>query len=151
RPGGSSTQHEGVAADVVLPSVLTEDLVGERTQPHSLQVEGIQSFVSDAANGDADGEHYVPVSAPIVSELVRRSHERVASNKMFQEIEEQVAKRKADDGVVRLSELLAEQEQEKAKNGGDASGLNAKSDLDAPTPHLDEAVKVLADLVLLES
>jgi hypothetical protein len=145
-----------VAADVVLPSVLTEDLVGERTQPNSLTVEGIQSFVSDTANGDGDGNHFQPVSTPIVTELARRSQARVAGNPMFKEIEEQVAKRKADDGVVRLSELLAEQEQEKAKNGTKAkpteqAAVKPAPDADAPTPHLNEALQVLADLVLLES
>jgi carboxyl-terminal processing protease len=149
RPGGSSTQHEGVAADVVLPSVLTEDLVGERTQPHSLRVEGIQSFVSTEANGAGDGERYRPVGHPLVSELARRSKERVEGNQMFRKIEEQVAKRRADDGVVRLAELLAEQEQEKAENGGEQA--SAATEADAPTPHLDEALQVLADLVLLES
>ena len=156
RPGGTSTQHEGVAADVVLPSVLTEDLVGERTQPNSLTVEGIQSFVSDTANGEGDGNHFQPVSTPIVTELARRSQARVAGNPMFKEIEEQVAKRKADDGVVRLSELLAEQEQEKAKNGTKAkpteqAAVKPAPDVEAPTPHLNEALQVLADLVLLES
>jgi carboxyl-terminal processing protease len=153
RPGGASTQHEGVAADVVLPSVLTEDLVGERTQPHSLKVDGIQSFVSANANGDGDANRFRPVSNPVVSELARRSQARVSGNEMFREIEEQVAKRKADDGVVRLSELLAEQEQEKAKNGGAEKKPTeaAQADDEAPTPHLDEALQVLADLVLLES
>ncbi len=152
RPGGSSTQHEGVAADVVLPSVLTEDLVGERTQPHSLKVDGIEAFVSAGANGNEDGHHFRPVSNPLVSELARRSQARVAGNEMFREIEEQVAKRKADDGVVRLSELLAEQEQEKAKNGGEKKPTEAaQAEEEAPTPHLDEALQVLADLVLLES
>ncbi len=152
RPGGASTQHEGVAADVVLPSVLTEDLVGERTQAHSLKVEGIEAFVSAGANGDGDGIRFRPVSHPLVSELARRSQARVAGNQMFREIEEQIAKRKADDGVVRLSELLAEQEQEKAKNEGDETPTEAaQADEEAPTPHLDEALQVLADLVLLES
>jgi carboxyl-terminal processing protease len=152
RPGGASTQHEGVAADVVLPSVLTEDLVGERTQPHSLRVDGIESFVSASANGDGNGSRFRPVSNPVVSELARRSQARVSGSQMFREIEEQVAKRKADDGVVRLSELLAEQEQEKAKNGGEKKPTEAaQADDEAPTPHLEEALQVLADLVLLES
>jgi carboxyl-terminal processing protease len=154
RPGGSSTQHEGVAADVTLPSLLTEDLVGERTQPHSLKVDGIQAFVSPKANGNGDGARWKPVSTPLVSELARRSQERVARNAMFKEIEEQVEKRRQDDGVVRLSELLAEQEQEKVKNGGKAPPEVAREEEEeeeGPTPHLDEALNVLADLVLLES
>jgi hypothetical protein len=125
--------------------------VGERTEPHSLRVEGIESFVSPGANGADEGGHFRPVSTPLVSELARRSQARVAGNEMFHEIEQQVAKRKADDGVVRLSELLAEQEQEKAKNGGEKKPTEAAQADAAPTPHLDEALQVLADLVLLES
>jgi len=139
---------------VTLPSLLTEDLVGERTQPHSLQVAGIDAFVSPQANGNGTSERWKPVNAPLVSELARRSQVRVAGNEMFLEIEEQVAKRQADDGVVRLSELLAEQEQEKAKNGDATTASTApetKPAADAPTPHIDEALKVLADLVLLNS
>jgi len=152
RPGGASTQHEGVAADVTLPSLLTEDLVGERTQPHSLQVEGIEAFVSPKANANGTGESWRPVKAPLVSELARRSQARVSGNEFFKEIEEQVAKRKADDGVVRLSELLAEQEQEKVKNGGaTTAATETRPPEEAPTPHLDEALNVLADLVLLNS
>jgi carboxyl-terminal processing protease len=152
RPGGASTQHEGVAADVTLPSLLTEDLVGERTQPHSLQVEGIQAFVSPSANGNGDGTRWKPVNPPLVSELARRSQARVAKNALFKEIEEQIEKRSKDDGVVRLSELLAEQEQEKVKNGGEAPAQVAdREEEEAPTPHLDEALNVLADLVLLDS
>ena len=151
RPGGASTQHEGVAADVTLPSLLTEDLVGERTQPHSLQVAGIEPFVSTAANGDGDGTRWRAVNSPLVTELARRSHERVAKNAMFQEIVVEVQKRAKDDGVVRLSELLAEQEQEKVKNGGKQADEVAERDKEVPTPHLEEALNILADLVLLNS
>jgi carboxyl-terminal processing protease len=155
RPGGASTQHAGVAADVTLPSLLTEDLVGERTQEHSLQVENIGSFVSKNANGGRrDDQHWKPVNPPLLGELARRSEARVSENSFFQEIEEQVAKRQADDGIVRLSELLAEQEQEKAQNGEKPAGDVAEQDSDEdedPKPQLEEALSVLADLVLLNS
>jgi hypothetical protein len=65
-----------------------------------------------------------------------------------------VAKRQADDGIVRLSELLAEQEQEKAQNGDEPAGDVAEQESDAdedPKPQLEEALNVLADLVLLNS
>jgi carboxyl-terminal processing protease len=150
RPGGASTQHAGVAADVVLPSLLTEDMVGERTQPHSLQVDRIDAFVSTSANGERDADRFRPLSDPIVSELARRSHERIAKHEGFLEIESQVAKRKADDGVVRLSELLAEQEQEKAKNGDEQTAA-AEAPEEVATPQLEEALRVLADLVQLQS
>jgi carboxyl-terminal processing protease len=151
RPGGASTQHAGVAADVTLPSLLTEDLVGERTQEHSLRVEAIDSFVSKNANGAREDQQWKPVNAPLLDELARRSQARVATNIFFQEIEEQVAKRQADDGIVRLSELLAEQEQEKAQNGDEPAGDVAEQDEEAPKPQLEEALNVLADLVLLNS
>jgi carboxyl-terminal processing protease len=154
RPGGASTQHAGVAADVTLPSLLTEDLVGERTQEHSLQVENIGSFVSENANGGRDDQHWKPVNPPLLGELAKRSEARVSENSFFKEIEEQVAKRQADDGIVRLSELLAEQEQEKAQNGDKPAGDVAEQESDAdedPKPQLEEALNVLADLVLLNS
>ncbi|MDX1649989.1 MAG: S41 family peptidase, partial [Myxococcota bacterium] len=39
RPGGISTQHDGVATDVVVPSLFATDDFGERTQRHSLPPE----------------------------------------------------------------------------------------------------------------
>jgi hypothetical protein len=87
-----------------------------------------------------------------VSELARRSQARVSKSEMFQEIQAEVEKRSKDDGVVRLSELLAEQEQEKVKNGGSKPVDEvAEREEEAPTPHLDEALAILADLVLLNS
>ncbi len=47
RPGGASTQHEGVRADVPLPSLLTPDLVGESTEENALPAERVGSFVSE--------------------------------------------------------------------------------------------------------
>ena len=109
------------------------------------------AFVSPKANGNGDGTRWKPLSTPLVSELARRSQQRVSKNAMFKEIEEQIEKRRQDDGVVRLSELLAEQEQEKVKNGGTAPPEVAREEDEGPTPHLDEALNVLADLVLLDS
>ena len=149
RPGGTSTQHSGVAADVVMPSFLTED-VGERTSRTRCQGRR-HPVLRERERQRRQSERFQPLSNPIVTELARRSQARVAGNVMFKEIEEQVAKRKADDGVVRLSELLAEQEQDKAKNGTlateQAAGEAGARSRRAPTPHLNEALQVLADLV----
>ena len=49
RPGGASTQHEGVAADVVLPSVFATDDLGERYTPYSLNSQRISPFIEKSA------------------------------------------------------------------------------------------------------
>ena len=43
RPGGKSTQHGGVEADVVIPSVLSGDDYGEKYQPFSIEGNQIQA------------------------------------------------------------------------------------------------------------
>ena len=167
RPGGESTQHDGVAADIVLPSLLTEDLVGESVHENSLPSDRTDPFLSARAN--ATEQHWTPVDDETLAELRRRSAERVAEDSYFVGIEEKLAERAEDDGVVRLAEILEEQEKERTETppepdlgataskpaAGDAAITPpenpADEDPEAPNPHLDEALRVLADLIQLQS
>jgi carboxyl-terminal processing protease len=165
RPGGESTQHAGVASDVRLPSLLASDEIGESAQPNALPVERIAPFASRVANDAANG--WRPLTPELIAELARRSQERVGKDKYFVEIEKKLAERAADDGVTKLAEILAEQEEAKRNDLADArptagagnaslapppgAPVNAKKEDEAPNPHLDEALRVLADLVQLSA
>ncbi len=68
RPGGASTQHDGVAADVVLPSLFATDDLGERYTPYSLKTQVIPPFlgalgrVSTVPHGD-----WKPIDANVLA------------------------------------------------------------------------------------
>jgi hypothetical protein len=84
----------------------------------------------------------------------------VEADEFFMEVEKKLAERAADDGVVELAELIAEREKESqvaAQPGGagavgsETASVNVETDKEEkrPTPQVEEALRVLGDLVLL--
>ncbi len=156
RPGGRSTQHSGVAAHVSMPSLFATDEFGERALPHSLRAPVIEAFTTEEARGRGDSA-WKPLDDGVVRELARRSQERQAKNEFFDEVRDELAKREEDDGVVRLSELIAERAENHAGTGtdktlaaGTASAAVPKTedpDDEELSPQAKEALEVLSDLV----
>lgn len=130
RPGGASTQHDGVAADVVLPSLFATDDLGERYTPYSLKTQVIPPFlgvlgrVSNVPNGD-----WKAIDSNVLAELQRRSSARVSGNEEFREINEKLAKRAQEDDVIHLAEFIKEREEEEAE----AAQKNGTADAAKPT------------------
>lgn len=166
RPGGVSTQHAGVPADVVIPSLFNTDTFGERNHPHSLRADAIDPFVGPGANGSQAGEHWEPVTDDVLAEIARRSRSRITTDEFFQEVESQLAEQEADDGLVKLSELIAEREESRTARtdatgvgsvGSDTAGVAVEAEADGEpeddrvSPQAEEALRILADLVLLQS
>ncbi len=163
RPGGRSTQNDGVAADVVIPSLLANEDLGERNQPFALEGERISPLFGSFANAIGPGDVSSIVPAAALPELVRSSSERVAKNEKFAEVRERLAEAKTHDGVVRLADILKERQEAKARehegDESEAGGIRTASLTDDAsdgvggangkemTPQLEEAIEVLADLV----
>jgi carboxyl-terminal processing protease len=103
RAGGSSTQSNGVAADIVLPSILNYADVGESSLPNPLPWDDVTS---------ADLPDYNMVK-PCLAELTQRSLERRQTDKDFTYIQEDIdeyRKTLADKSVsLNEAERLAEQ------------------------------------------
>ncbi len=158
RPGGLSTQHSGVASDVVIPSLLAGEEYGEKTQPYSIPPHETTPFLSDTANGAES--RWQPVSDPVLAELGRRSRKRVDASAEFAEIRRKVKERDDRAPAVEVSEFLAEREEERSEtvsetvdaenpvNPAAADSAYAKAE-EEPRPEVDEALLVLADLVSL--
>jgi carboxyl-terminal processing protease len=150
RPGGKSTQHGGVEADVLIPSLLSRDDFGEKNQPYSLLNQVVTPFLGSSANGGSDSERWRPITAETLAELSERSRRRVEASQEFAQIRESLKKQRENRGVVRLAELLKEKEEaeEKAEpeQGSDAPDGEEE---ETPSPQLEEAINVLADLVAL--
>jgi carboxyl-terminal processing protease len=152
RPGGKSTQNGGVRSDVVIPSLLTSDDFGEETQRYALDNQETTPFLSSYANAVPPSSRWRPVSTDVVSKLARKSRDRVQGAEEFVEIREKLSEAESNDGVIRLAEIL--KEQEKAKADEEATDPEASSngdgELEALSPQLEEATNILADLVDLQ-
>jgi hypothetical protein len=102
--------------------------------------------------------------------LAERSKRRVASDQEFVELREQIAEAKANNGVVRLAEILKQQEEAKSRSatgaaaegvarsaaggviGAESASLEPASggeDADERSPQTEESLFILADLVAL--
>ncbi|MCA9504122.1 MAG: carboxy terminal-processing peptidase [Spirochaetaceae bacterium] len=143
RPGGASTQHSGVAADVVLPSLFATDELGERYTPYSLDSQTIAPFLGPAGaqNGIAPistglATAWKPIDAGLIAELSRRSAARIAQDEEFKKIEEQLAKVRAEDDVIHLAELIRERKEAEAK---DADGTTDETVVDGETKGASDA------------
>jgi carboxyl-terminal processing protease len=116
RPGGASTQHDGVAADVVLPSLFATDDLGERYTPYSLKTQVIPPFLGSVGRvSSPTREAWKPIDENEIAELQRRAAARVAANEEFVEINEKLAKRAQEDDVIHLAEFIKEREEEEAE------------------------------------
>ncbi len=123
RPGGASTQHEGVAADIVLPSLFATDDLGERYTPYSLKSQMIEPFLSmpskisnSLSSLSGSGKTWQNLSDDVMTELRGRSTARVAEDEEFIEISEQLAKFELEDDVIHLAELIRERKENKAED-----------------------------------
>ena len=152
RPGGESTQHSGVAADIVLPSLFATDEFGERYTPYSLGSQTITPFLgvqssfsrmSPFGRGDSTSPvepTWRPVNDQLLEELRSRSAERVAEDEEFKEIEELLAEQAEEDDVIHLASWRAEQDEaedeasEDAPEAGSTEGEEATKGGDAPAP-----------------
>jgi len=119
RPGGESTQHSGVASDIIVPSIFGTDDLGEKYQTYSLPSQTIVPFLDLASrpgNGkEGEAAPWPALTPELLSELALRSKARIAVSEDFAEIEERIAKTQERNGVVHLADLLKEREEENAK------------------------------------
>jgi len=143
RPGGLSTQHDGVASDIVIPSLLAGDEYGEKTQRYSVPPHQTPAFISDTANGS--DARWKPLDDATLAELGRRSQRRVGANPEFAEIRKKVEERQQHPPAVQVSEFMAERETPAV----DPSDPDAEAP-EEPRPEVEEAILVLADLVSLD-
>ena len=139
RPGGSSTQRRGVATDVQLPSLTATADLGEAYQPYALPERAIEAFVPRSGTPDLG---FAPIDDASLEVLRTRSAERVGSDERFAEVEELRREAEANQGVVKIADLL----EETAPEGLDES----EPDTDTNSPQLDEALRILVDLITVE-
>lgn len=153
-PGGDSTQHRGVSADIVLPSPFSTEDIGEKALDYSLPPQSIPEFLSVEANSNSPEAHWSPVSDDLLEQLKSTSTARVEKNKEFKKILAELKETQKKKGVIKLSDSLKKQKEEKAKEEDKRTGRHKRHKRDEDylkEPHVDEAINVVTDMIRLSS
>ncbi|ASD64557.1 S41 family peptidase [Bdellovibrio bacteriovorus] len=150
-PGGKSTQHRGVDADIVLPGPFSADDIGEKYMDYSLPPKTIESFLSPDAYVKEGPGAWKEIKPEWLKSLRERSGERVAKNDEFKKIVEELNKAKARGKVIRVSEVLKDKNEKEKKDKAKKTASKAKKNEEyLKRPDIMEAENVLLDLIQLE-
>jgi carboxyl-terminal processing protease len=143
-PKGASTQHQGVASDIVLPSLFSSDEIGEKTLEYSLPPASIPSFAGKEVNTAEGKDHWDEVDPAVIPKLAEASKKRVAEDAKFVEIRKDIADAEKNRGPVKLAEVRKKSEGEKKKEDKEKKTSRRKRG-DTDTPQLEEAVRIMTD------
>lgn len=149
--GGYSTQHRGVDSDIVLPSVLSNEDVGEKTYDYSLPPKKLPSFVSSDAFVHEGPSKWQIIDKKTITALNGAAQSRVKKSKKFKEIEEDIKKSEERGKVLDLAEVMKEKSEKKDKDKDSDKVLSKKEKLKKyyERADVDEALNVAVDLILL--
>lgn len=148
-PGGNSTQHGGVEGDIVLPSILASEEIGERSLDNSLRPQSISPFVSAEANSLDPATAWQPVTAAEIEALKLASEKRVANDKKFAEIREELKELNENRGVINLAEFRKKSAERKKKDAKDEKKTSKQLAKERNEPQVNEAMQVLTDLIAI--
>lgn len=145
RIAGGSTQLRGVTPDIILPSLFDALEIGEKFLPHALPWSQVHRAYFQPWN---------PSVKPLLPELQARSRKRMEQSSAFDAL---LARRKrlheridhpkiSLQKSVRVRELLADDELDQLQK----IELDSSEEKDKEDPILDEALRVLTDLIELQ-
>jgi carboxyl-terminal processing protease len=152
-PGGNSTQHRGVEADVVLPGPFSTEDIGEKSLDYSLPPKKIDNFVSESAYVKEGEGTWNPIKSDWVKTLKDKSHARVDKNEEFKKIIEDLAKAKERGKIIKVSDVLKDKEKiekEKKKSKNRYAKKEEKDKEYLKRADVQEATNVLLDLMNIE-
>ncbi|MCO5143302.1 MAG: S41 family peptidase [Oligoflexia bacterium] len=140
-PGGNSTQHRGVTADISYPNPFSTDDIGEKWLDYSLKPDAIKPFLSKESNST---NLWKPVLNTEIEKLKILSDERVKKNDKFAEIVKELNEAKSKKGLIKLSSLRGKESTKKKEDKDKAPKELAK---ERNAPQIDEAINILSDFV----
>ena len=147
-PGGASTQHQGVAGDVIIPSALSaNDDIGEKSLDNSLPPQTIPPFLGPEANFDASPNHWKPIEADLVKTLAANSAERIKKYPKFAEIRKDIEEFQKNKGIIKLSDMKQKNDAEKKKKKKEEKKTTAQRLQDADAPFINESLNILIDML----
>ncbi len=151
--GGYSTQHRGVDADVILPSVLSNEDIGEKTYDYSLPPKKLPSFVSSDAFVHEGPSRWRIIDKKTVASLKSTSKTRVAGSKKFKEILDEIKKSEERGKTLDLAEMMKEKNKKSDEKKDKADKVLSKKEKLKKyfeRADVDEAINVALDLILLQ-
>jgi carboxyl-terminal processing protease len=112
-PGGKSTQHGGIKADILLPYLGNFDDIGEKSLDYSLPSDRIKPFLSSSKK-IIDKEPWGKVTNTLVKKIKKKSEKRIASSKELKELKKKHKKDK-DTKYIYISDLFNEENKKDKK------------------------------------
>lgn len=152
-PGGQSTQHKGVLADVILPGPYSSEEIGEKSLDYSLPPKSLTPFVSEEAFVKTGKDAWVPVDAEAVKKLKENSEKRVSANEDFKKILTNLKKSEEEKNKpIKIAEILKEKDKADTENDKKKKRLTGELRKKEYLKRADvtEATNVLADLIGLQ-
>lgn len=120
-PGGESTQHRGVDADIAFPSAFAIEEVGEKTLDYSLPPKKIKEFISPTAFVTEGKGAWTPLTKDSIKRLKEKSLVRIAAAPEFKKIKDDLDKAKKRGKMIVVGDLIKDKEvaaKEKDKEPG---------------------------------
>ncbi len=150
-PGGKTTQHDGVTADIKLPSALEVDEFGEKSLDYSLNPKKIPSFISKEAFVEKGEGAWKRVDSKLIADLKKKSEARVAKNEEFKKIKTELQKTIKKGKVVSLEDILDDKEKQKEEKEKKAVRNDPKKRLEEylKRPDVNEAVDIMTDWLVV--
>lgn len=156
-PGGQSTQHRGVDADIVLPGAFSTDDIGEKTLDYSLPPTKITPFLSKSAYVTSGKNAWSMVNDSMVTELRKNSQARVAKEKKFQDILKELKESKGKEKVIKIAEIIDGPSDKDKKKKEEENKKKRKKRLTKAEKHkeymeradVNEAIQIAAELANL--
>jgi len=151
-PGGFSTQHRGVESDIVFPSPLHMDDIGEKSMDYSLPPKKLDSFLSKEANTESIDTRWTPIKSDWLKQLKSRSEMRISKNEEFKKISEDLEKTKKLGKTIKVADIMKDkgEKEKKAKSKRYADKKERDKEY-LKRPEIQEATNVLVDLIAIES
>jgi carboxyl-terminal processing protease len=112
-PGGNSTQHRGVDASIVWPSVYSTDDIGEKTLDYSLPPKRIKEFTSPSAYVTEGTGMWKQITEPVIKKLKDRSLARAGKSEEFKKVRDEIAKVKKRGSELIVGDLTKEKNKKK--------------------------------------
>lgn len=152
-PGGKSTQHRGVEADIALPGPFSTDEVGEKYMPQSLPPKTVSAFISNEAFVKEGQSAWTEVTPEWIKQMSLRSQDRVAKDTEFQKINEELKKAQSRGKLIKVAEVLSDKKSMEKKEKEKKAKALSKTEKTAEylkRPEIKESLNVLADLIQLQ-
>lgn len=155
-PGGQSTQHRGVEADISLPGAFSTEDIGEKTLDYSLPPTKITPFLSKSAYVKSGKGSWSMINDSNLRELRKNSQARVAKNKKFQEVLKDLKEnaKKNKNKTIKIAEIIDGPSDEDKKSKKDKKKKKRKGRLSKAEKHkeymeradINEAIQIAAEL-----